>query len=572
MDSRRQQATILDELNKTGPMTILDLKISSMFNGKRAQIARQSAASLALVLSLAACGSSDPPVGQVGHVEGFSGLIAGDEPLSVTVGRDILSAGGTAADAAAAMGFTLAVTQPSTAGLGGGGICLIHDRNRYQTVALDFLATAPSSPATSATRANAVPGTVRGLAAMHARFGRLQWSQVISPAQGLSRFGYTASRAFARDLALVAGPLLEDPESRKAFARPDGNPIQEGDLVKQIDLAATLARIRGGGAGEFYRGVLARQLVEAANAVGGSLSFDDLKNYRPQWREAIAVPVSPNTMYFAPPPAGAGVVEAAIWRMLTVDDRYADAPESERPHLLAEAAMIAFAERSSWIQPDGSINTTFQTVIGDAEARRRYASYDSARHTSPASLAIPARPVLENPAASSFVAVDKEGGAVACNFSMNNLFGTGRIATDTGILLAARPGDRGRGPMSLGPMMMINTNTQNFYYASAATGGSAAATAQVAVSLRTLVGGETLRDAVDAKRVHHAGNPDVTFYETGDSPARVETLRQRGHKTQPVALIGRVNAAWCPEGLPSDPETCQTTSDARGFGLAIGAR
>lgn len=557
---------------KTDPEMLFIQEFAGFLNGRRARIVRQSTAMAAAAVILGACSSSEPPVGQVGHVEGFSGLVAGDEPLSVTVGRDILSSGGSAADAAVAMAFAQSVTQPSTAGLGGGGMCIVHDTVRYQTVALDFTARAPSTPPTSATRANAVPGMVRGLAALHVRFGKLRWSRLLSPAEELARFGYTASRAFVRDLALVAGPLLEDPESRKVFARPDGSPVQEGDQIRQLDLAATLARVRGGGAGEFYRGILARQLVDAANSVGGSLTFEDLRDYRPQWREAIFFPLGDHSLYFAPPPAGGGVAEAMMIRMLDVDDRYSDAPASERPHLLAEAAMITFADRSHRIDEAGNLSIDHASIIADSEARRRYANYSSSRHASPANLDRPARPVPENPAASGFVVVDSEGGAVACNFSMNNLFGTGRIAVDTGIMLAARPGSRGRGPLSMGPMMMVNNNTQKFYYASSATGGSPAATAQVMVAFRTIVDGETLRDAIDAKRVHHAGSPDVTFVETGDSPARIETLRQRGHVVQEVPLLGRVNAAWCPEGLPGEPELCQTATDQRGFGLALGAR
>ncbi len=551
-------------------MLVFIRNIAELWNGRRPGLARQSA--LAALFILGSCSSSEPPEGQVGHVEGFSGVVAGDEPVSVTIGRDILSSGGTAADAAVAVTFALSVTQPSTGGLGGGGICLVHDRQRFQTVALDFLARAPAAPSSQATRANAVPGVVRGMAAMHVRFGKLQWSRLLSPSEELARFGYTASRAFARDLALVAGPLLEDPEARKSFARPDGSPIQEGDRVRQLDLAATIARVRGGGAGEFYRGILARQFVEAANAVGGSLSYEDLRDYRPEWREAIPVPAGVHRLFFAPPPSGTGVAAATMWRMLDVDDRYSDATESEKPHLLAETAMIAFAERSAWVSADGNVHVDPQTVIGDAEARSRFAAFSPERHTPSSALPTPARQVLENPAASSFVIVDSLGNAVACNLSMNNLFGTGRVATDTGVLLAARPGSRGRGPMSIGPMMMVNPNTQNFYYASAATGGSAAASAQVQVALRVLKDGETLRQAIDTKRVHHAGEPDVTFVEAGDSPARIETLKLRGHTLQEVPLIGRVNAAWCPEGLPSEPELCQTATDQRGFGLALGAR
>src|SRR5690606_5528735 len=105
----------------------------------------------------------------------------------------------------------LSVTLPSTAGLGGGGVCLIHDPENGRTEALDFL------PRAAAGGPVAVPANLRGMAALHARYGRLRWARVLSPAENLARFGTRVSRALAREIATAGDKLLADPGVRDVF-------------------------------------------------------------------------------------------------------------------------------------------------------------------------------------------------------------------------------------------------------------------------------------------------------------------------------------------------------------------
>ncbi|MHB1060231.1 MAG: gamma-glutamyltransferase, partial [Rhodanobacter sp.] len=181
-------------------------------------------------LGLSACETADePPSGIIGSVEGFAGAAVADEPRAVLVGRDVLSAGGTAADAAVAMYFTLAVTLPSEAGLGGGGVCLIHDPQAKTTEALDFL------PRAAPEGGVALPGNVRGMAALHARHGALRWEQLLTAAESLARFGTPMSRALAREAATAVDRLRADPELREIFFKPDGTLLDEGDNLRQVN-------------------------------------------------------------------------------------------------------------------------------------------------------------------------------------------------------------------------------------------------------------------------------------------------------------------------------------------------
>ena len=193
-------------------------------------------------------GSNAPARGQVGYVTGFLGGAVADEPRAAIVARDVLSAGGNAADAAVALAFALSVTLPSRAGLGGGGACLAYSA-RDKSVSegtpegVMFTPVAPPGGGAGADRPAAVPMLPRGLYLLHARYGRLPFESLVVPAEQLARFGTPATRALVRDLTLVAGPLLADPNARAVFA-PNGTPLAEGQTLSQPDLASTLTQIR----------------------------------------------------------------------------------------------------------------------------------------------------------------------------------------------------------------------------------------------------------------------------------------------------------------------------------------
>jgi gamma-glutamyltranspeptidase/glutathione hydrolase len=256
---------------------------------------------------------------------------------------------------------------------------------------------------------------------------------------------------------------------------------------------------------------------------------------------------------------------------LTRDDDYDDAGDDERPHLFVEAALRAFADRGRWMGDDG----TSRVGPGDLTSKTRLdalmANYRPDRHPPAAQLDPAPVPRLENPAATSFVVLDRQGSAVACALTMNNLFGNGRVAPGTGIVLAMPPGPGGRGPFSLGPMMVVNEHVNEFYFAAAAAGGVTAPTALLSVAVATLVGGKPLEEAMRAPRLHHGGAPDLVYFEQGYDRDRLGTLTGRGHRVGATHALGRVNAAFCSGALPPKPETCTVRTDPRGFGLAASA-
>ncbi len=500
---------------------------------------------------------------------GFKGGLAADEPHAALAGRDVLEAGGNAVDAATAIYFNLAVTMPSTAGLGGGGVCIVHDAQTNDTKVLDFLSKAPQSTAASK-RANAVPGNLAGFYALHSRFGRLPWAQLVAPAEGLARFGVKMSRAFSHDLQKIGDALLIDEGARRIFARPiTGGLLLEGDKWSQPNLADVLAGIRENGAAALYRQPGADNFAAAVTASGGTLSASDLNAFKPVWRTPIEVPLGDISVHFAPPPAAGGAVAAEMLAMMLQKRRFTESPVADRPHLLIETAIRAYGDRSLWMKPDGESSVETFDLVSASRITPLMASYRPDAH-SPAETLKPA-PVetLEDPSATTFAVMDADGAAVACALTMNGLFGNGLIAKDTGILMAAVPGSGGRGPISLGPMLAVDHFTNDFFFAGAASGGVTAPTALISVAMSTAVNVEGLESAMAAKRLHNSGSPDIVYYEQGYDEAAIDTLIKKGHRVAATPTLGRVNAVGCLQGLPFDPLSCEAVTDPRGYGLAL---
>ncbi len=452
---------------------------------------------------LAGCGGSTtagPPVeaGREGFVRGFIGGVAAEEPRAALAARNILSAGGSAADAAAAAGFMLATTLPSRAGLGGGGACLLFDPRRNEAEAILFAPGARAAVPPGADRPAAVPLMARGLFALHARAGRRPFEEVIAPAEQAARLGHEVSRAFAADLAAVAQPLAADPVAAAIFA-PGGRPLALGERLVQAELGSTLGSLRTAGVGDLHQGVLARRMEEGSVPAGGNLTVAELRAAVPQVLPPIRVQAGNDIVHFLPLPADGGLAAAAAFNALAAGGN-------------ADAAMArSVAVSRAWRSGGGDAATLLAAS----------ASADTAW------------PVL--PASTSLVVIDNAGMAVACAFTMNNLFGTGRVVPGTGVLLAAAPGIGDVQPPLLAAAIAHNPNLRAFRAAVAASGQHAAGAA-VAAPMRAALGGANAADAV-------ATAPDP----------------------------GRAQAVSCLRYLPGLEVGCTAATDPRGAGLAVGA-
>ena len=514
-----------------------------------------------MALWAAGCGSSDDEFLTIGPVAGFAGLVAADEPRAALIGRDVLANGGNAADAAVAMYFTLTVTLPSRAALTSGGVCLSFDNGDRTAEMLEFLPRAGRS-------GGVPPRGVRAMAALHARHGLSPWPALVIPAESLARFGHAISRAFARDIARGAEIVRADPEMSRIFRASSGGLPVEGDKVTQPALSTILSGLRTQGAGYLHVGTFARRLAEAASAVGEGLSPEDLRTAVPQFKEPAQLSFGTETLYFSAPPAAGGLVAAMLWGMLTEVRDYDYASADERPHLFVEAAMRAFADRTSWLAPYGESRQPAERLLESDHLESLMASYDADARTPASRLSPPPAARPEDPDGAGFAVADRWGNSVACSLTMNRLFGAGRMAEGTGVLLAATPGPGQDGTLSPSVALLGNEVAGDSHLAMTATGGSAAATALVAVLLEVLVEGQPIEQAIAAPRLHHGGMPDFVLHEAEVAPAALESLRARGHEPVLSPRLGRVNGFYCVEGVIDADQGCAVAGDPRGWGLA----
>jgi gamma-glutamyltranspeptidase/glutathione hydrolase len=483
---------------------------SNAAGGRKLRLIASARAGLALLVlllpALAGCGASDAVFGSSvesgnpGFVRGFLGGVVADEPNAALVGREVLSAGGTAADAATALGFALAVTYPSRASLGGGGACLVYDPPKHgpgrgHAEALLFLPGAPSTLG-AGDRPAALPMLARGLFALQAKYGNRRFESLITPAEQMARLGVTVSRALAADLAVVAGPLAADPAAAGVF-EPKGTVLRAGDQLLQPGLGGTLAELRVSGVGDLYQGQLANTLADAAQQAGGRLTAADLRAAIPKYTQPIEFSSGDDIAAFLPPPADGGLATAVAYNALQHD------PTALGP---AGAAALAAASR---FRAGGA---TASDIL--------------------AATSLPPADLPPLPASTTFGVIDQTGEAVVCALTMNNLFGTGRIAVGTGIVLAASPA--AVAPPLLAAGMIYNTNLPAFR---ALAGGSGQAGAPLAAAL-------ALRAAERA-------------------PA--------GAKPPDAPDPGRANVIACPKYLPGAAQSCSWHTDPRGFGLAVGS-
>jgi len=250
--------------------------------------------------------------------------VSSAHPVATEAGLEMLRRGGNVVDAAVAVSFALGVVEPDASGMGGYGEMLIQLKGMSRPALIEFMARVPEEGGLSnATLLQGgrypsdgpvlamVPGTVAGMHAAWKKFGsgRLPWSDLLAPAIRAARDGYVVSDGLATTLLREQARFTRYDGSRALFFK-DGKPLSAGDTLRNPDLAWTLEQVAKGGADGFYRGDVARRLVQDLRGRGNAMRTTDLARYFAPEREPVHFTYRGNDVYSSAPPAGGGAILA----------------------------------------------------------------------------------------------------------------------------------------------------------------------------------------------------------------------------------------------------------------------
>jgi gamma-glutamyltranspeptidase/glutathione hydrolase len=539
---------------------------------------------------LAACGDRVPLPLPPGSSQA---AIAVPDTFSAQVASDVLAKGGNAVDAAVAVAFSLAVTYPEAGNLGGGGFMLTWVDGKASFI--DYRETAPAAAdrdmyldshgevveglSLTGVLAAGVPGTVAGMWQAQQRLGRLEWKDLLAPAIDLAEHGFRVP-AKLESAAREEMPRLGESTN---FAKYFGG-LRAGTLFRQPELAATLKRIRDGGASGFYAGETANLIAGQMHRTGGSITLADLTGYQAVWREPLLAPWRDYSVLAAPPPSSGGI---AVIQLLKMKDRLA--PEfkglghnsPQYIHLTAEMEKRVFADRAEYLGDPAFVDVPAASLLADDYIARRSAAVD--RENISEVDAVP--PGLEHHDTIHFSIVDRWGNAVANTYTLNTEFGSGVVVEGAGFLLnnemddfsvkpgtpnvygvvgstanEVQPGKRMLSSMS--PTILLEDGRVKMALGS--PGGSTIITSVYQTVVNILDFGMPATEAVAAARFHHQLLPPdlVTFSPYRPLPAAaIDALTKRGYRVEPHPWeLGDVQLVL------RDGETWQAASDPRGRG------
>lgn len=556
----------------------------------------------AVMVTPAACGGPPtlPPAPDRGHlgyvpttwpllreveaVEAPRAMVSSVHPLASQVGVETLRRGGNAVDAAVAVGFALAVVHPSAGNLGGGGFMVARFADGTAHT-LDYRETAPSGAtrnmyvdSTGAVTdasvlghlAAGVPGSVAGLAAAHRRFGRLAWRDVVEPAVRLATDGFVIDEDRSASLRRAEGSLRQFPASARQYLTPAGHAPEIGTVFRQPDLARTLRAIADSGARVFYEGHIADLIVAEMRLAGGLMSLEDLRAYRPLWRDPITVNYRGYTIYSMPPASSGGVTMGEI---LNIVEGFEPPPfgSAAQVHVMAEAMRRAFTDRNHYLGDPAFVDMPIDQLLSKPYAADRRRTIHPRRAT-PSDDVEPG--VGDGDHTTHYSVVDTAGNAVSVTTTINSSYGSKVTVAGGGFLLnnemddftsapgepnqygliqgeanAIAPGKRMLSAMT--PSIVLDPDRRLFLVVGT-PGGPTIITTVTQVITNIIDHAMSLAEAVAAPRVHHQALPDDIRYERGGLlPEVVRQLERMGHvlnersgHSGEVAAIMRSARGW----------------------------
>ena len=424
-----------------------------------------------------------------------------------------------------------------------------------------------------------VPGTVRGLAAAHKRFGKLAWKDVVMPAATLASKGFKLSKSLSNGLnsevlGTERGPgrMASFPASVAAYGKPGGGEWKEGDTIILGDLGKTLTAIATDGPDAFYTGWIADRIADDMAKHGGLITKQDLANYTVKERAPIKGTFYGYDIIGMPPSSSGGIALVEMLNMLEAMNLQKETRQSTRAiHLIVEAQRRAYLDRARFVGDTDFVQVPIDTLISKSHAKELIATVTPNKASSSAELGkdiisagkIPADESMET---THFSVVDKDGMAVTNTFTLEGGYGSHVVVAGAGFILNNEMGDFNKKPGTTNTTGTIGTPANviapgkrmlssmtpviiakdgKLVMVTGSPGGRTIINTVLHVVLGVTAWGLNGRDAVNAPRWDHEWMPDrVTFEANALSDAAAAELKAMGYDIVQRGEQGSAQSIW----------------------------
>ncbi len=519
-----------------------------------------------LIATVLALGLSCAHAASVAPAAAENGMVVTAQHLATHVGVDVLKSGGNAVDAAVAVGYALAVVYPAAGNLGGGGFMTIQLADGRKTF-LDFREKAPLAAtanmyldkdgnvvpdlSSKGHLAVGVPGTVSGMEMALSKYGTKKRAEVIAPAIKLAENGFALEQGDVDLLGTATDEFKADAKDLGTIFLNKGQPLQVGDTLVQKDLAKTLKEISAKGSDGFYKGWVAKAIVDSSQAGKGIITQADLDKYATRELAPIECDYRGYHVVSAPPPSSGGVVICEIMNILEgYPMQELGYHSAQGLHYQIEAMRHAYVDRNSYLgDPDFVKNPISHLLDRDYAAKLR-----AAIEPQKAGISQNIKPGVaphEGNNTTHYSIVDKWGNAVSVTYTLNDWFGAGVMASSTGVILNDEMDDftskvgvpnmygliqgeanaiaPGKSPLSSMSPTIVTKDGKTVMVVGT-PGGSRIITATLLTMLNVIDYGMNIQEAVDAPRFHQQWMPETTNLEAfAVSPDTQKILESWGH-------------------------------------------
>ena len=521
---------------------------------------------VAFISVVAACSHApNPPVDSASNnTVGLSQqAVAMPDSYSADAAMQVLQEGGNAIDAAITAQFVLAVTLPEAGNVGGGGFMTIKfedstdfldyremaPENAHRDMYLDEQGNVKPHESLFGAKASGIPGTVAGMWAAHKKYGTLDWERLLAPAVDLAEQGFVVHEKLANNIDHYIERTKEaaiNNNFSEYFAH-----AKAGTTFKQPELAKTLKAIQQQGKDGFYKGDVAKHIVDFMQQNGGLITYEDLLAYKAVWRKPLHLNWQGYELVTAPPPSSGGVAVAQWIGMLEAYDATHDLPaqnSTEYIHVMSEIGKRVFADRAEYMGDPDFVSVPVEALTDANYITQRAADIQPTSISDTPSV----KPGLkESEDTTHFSIMDRWGNAVANTTTINLTFGSGVVVTGAGFLLndemddfSAKPGVPNffgavggeanaiepykRMLSSMTPTLV--TKDDQVVLVTGSPGGTTIISSVTQSLLNALLYDMSAEEAVNSPRFHHQLLPkDTIRMHDGFTEATVNELKAMGY-------------------------------------------